>query len=82
MIAQFAANTVHEYLSSAEMVYPYVDGVDLNCGCPQGWAMRSGLGSAMLRNPEIVKDLTSTIRRTFPDNFSVSVKVRVQMPLT
>lgn len=32
LVAQFAANTTHEYLSAAEMVYPYVDGIDLNCG--------------------------------------------------
>lgn len=82
LIAQFAANTVHEYLSSAEMVYPYVDGIDLNCGCPQRWAMQSGFGSALLNNPELMKDLTSTIRRTYPTPFSVSVKIRVQKPLT
>lgn len=82
VIAQFAANTVHEYLSSAEMVYPYVDGIDLNCGCPQRWAMQSGFGCAMLNKPEHIKDLTSTIRRNFPDDFSVSVKIRVQKPLT
>lgn len=81
LIAQFAANTVHEYLSSVEMVYPYVDGVDLNCGCPQRWAMQSGFGSALLQRPELMRDLTSTIRRNFPSPFSVSVKIRVQKPI-
>lgn len=65
------------------MVYPYVDGIDLNCGCPQHWAMKSGFGCGMLiRTPELIKDLTSTIRRNFPTNFSVSVKIRVQNPIT
>lgn len=81
LIAQFAANTVHEYLSSVEMVYPYVDGVDLNCGCPQRWAMQSGFGSALLQKPELMHDLTSAIRRNFPSPFSVSVKIRVQKPI-
>ncbi|XP_031623645.1 tRNA-dihydrouridine(20a/20b) synthase [NAD(P)+]-like [Contarinia nasturtii] len=81
LIAQFAANQIHEYLSSVEMIFPYVDGIDLNCGCPQRWAMQEGLGCALLKDPELVKDLTSTIRRNFPSDFSVSVKIRVQKPL-
>lgn len=81
LIAQFAANDTTEYLSATEMIYPYVDGIDLNCGCPQHWAMSSGYGSALLKNPELMKDLTSTIRRNFPSSFSVSVKIRVQKPI-
>lgn len=81
LIAQFAANNMHEYLSSVEMVSPYVSGVDLNCGCPQRWAMQSGYGSAMLNKPELIQDMTSTIRRTVSESFSVSVKLRVQHPL-
>lgn len=81
LIGQFAANNLHEYLSSAEMLFPYVDGVDLNCGCPQRWAMQSGYGSAMLSTPELMKDLTATVRRTMPSSFSVSVKTRIQKDL-
>lgn len=82
VIAQFASNLEHEYLSAAEMIYPYVDGIDLNCGCPQSWAMRSGYGCAMLRKPELISSLTSSIRRNLPGDFSVSVKVRIQKTLS
>lgn len=81
VIAQFAAKTTTEYLSAAEMVYPYVDGIDLNCGCPQSWAIETGYGCAMLRDPQLIKDLTATVRRTLATDFSVSVKIRVQHPL-
>ncbi|KAA1138907.1 hypothetical protein PGTUg99_028818 [Puccinia graminis f. sp. tritici] len=27
----------------------YVDGIDINCGCPQQWACKEGIGSALLR---------------------------------
>ncbi|XP_058115998.1 tRNA-dihydrouridine(20a/20b) synthase [NAD(P)+]-like [Anopheles ziemanni] len=77
LIAQFAANNVTDFLSATEMVYPYVDGVDLNCGCPQRWAMKEGYGSAMLKNPEMIADLLGTVRRNMPNSFSVSVKVRL-----
>lgn len=81
VIAQFAAKNTTEYLSAAEMVYPYVDGIDLNCGCPQSWAIETGYGCAMLRDPELIKDLTSTVKRNLATDFSVSVKIRVQYPL-
>lgn len=51
--------------------------MDLNCGCPQRWAMAAGYGSAMLKTPERIVDLLSTVRRNMPSSFSVSVKVRL-----
>lgn len=59
----------------------YVDGIDLNCGCPQSWAIETGYGCAMLRDPQLIKDLTDTVRRNLSSQFSVSVKIRVQQPL-
>lgn len=41
----------------------------------------TGYGCALLKDPELLKDLTSTIRRNFPSGFSVSAKIRVQKPL-
>ncbi|XP_039441379.1 tRNA-dihydrouridine(20a/20b) synthase [NAD(P)+]-like [Culex pipiens pallens] len=77
MIVQFAANNTIDFLSAAEMVYPYSDGVDLNCGCPQRWAMQDGYGSALLKTPELIADMLATVRRNLPCSFSVSVKVRL-----
>uniref|UniRef100_A0A182PDY5 tRNA-dihydrouridine(20a/20b) synthase [NAD(P)+] n=1 Tax=Anopheles epiroticus TaxID=199890 RepID=A0A182PDY5_9DIPT len=77
LIAQFAANNTIDFLSASEMVYPYVDGVDLNCGCPQRWAMAEGYGSALLKTPELIADMLGTVRRNMPSTFSVSVKVRL-----
>ncbi|XP_055542459.1 tRNA-dihydrouridine(20a/20b) synthase [NAD(P)+]-like isoform X2 [Wyeomyia smithii] len=77
LIVQFAAKNTVDFLSATEMCYSYVDGVDLNCGCPQRWAMTDGYGSALLKSPELVADMLATVRRNFPSTFSVSVKVRL-----
>ncbi|XP_035894500.1 tRNA-dihydrouridine(20a/20b) synthase [NAD(P)+]-like isoform X1 [Anopheles stephensi] len=77
LVAQFAANNTIDFLSASEMVFPYVDGVDLNCGCPQRWAMAEGYGSALLNTPELIADMLGTVRRNMPSSFSVSVKVRL-----
>lgn len=81
IIAQFATDNCDEYLSAAEMLYKYVDGIDLNCGCPQNWAMQCGYGCSLLKNPELIKDLISAIRRNLPSDFSVSCKIRIENPI-
>ncbi|XP_023953993.2 tRNA-dihydrouridine(20a/20b) synthase [NAD(P)+]-like [Bicyclus anynana] len=77
LVVQFAAKSVDEFLDASKLVYPYVDGVDLNCGCPQRWAMKDGYGCALLSKPELVHNLLRTVRNNFPSNFTVSVKVRI-----
>ncbi|KZC12471.1 tRNA-dihydrouridine(20a/20b) synthase [NAD(P)+]-like, partial [Dufourea novaeangliae] len=77
LVVQFAAKTVHDFCNAAEMVSPYCNGVDLNCGCPQRWAMKDGYGADLLRKPELVKDLIYQVRSRIPNPFTVSVKIRL-----
>lgn len=42
VIVQFAANNSLDAADAAELVAPFVSGVDLNCGCPQKWAISEG----------------------------------------
>ena len=35
LVVQFAASNGDDFGRAAEMVAPYADAVDLNCGCPQ-----------------------------------------------
>jgi tRNA-dihydrouridine synthase len=56
LILQVAA-TVDEADAVIEMVNSSIfkdkiDGVDLNCGCPQGFAMKRGIGSALFRHAD------------------------------
>ncbi|CAK9824410.1 DNA repair and recombination protein RAD54-like [Anthophora retusa] len=66
LVAQFAAKNVHDFLSAAEMIAPYCNGVDLNCGCPQRWALKEGYGADLLKKPDLVKDLIYQIRSLAP----------------
>ncbi|XP_024889460.1 glutathione hydrolase 7-like [Temnothorax curvispinosus] len=77
LIVQFAAKTVNDFVDASEMVAPYCNGVDLNCGCPQRWAMQEGYGADLLRKPELVKDLVSQVRNRIPRPFTVSAKIRL-----
>ncbi|XP_059059781.1 tRNA-dihydrouridine(20a/20b) synthase [NAD(P)+]-like isoform X2 [Achroia grisella] len=77
LIVQFAANTTGDFLDASKLVYPYADGIDLNCGCPQKWAMKDGYGCALLSNTQTIYDLMKGIRNCLPNDFTVSVKIRI-----
>lgn len=77
LIVQFAAKNSSEFVDASKLVSPYCDGVDLNCGCPQRWAMKDGYGCALLSQPEVIHSLVRTFKNSLPNNFSVSVKIRL-----
>ncbi|TRY73474.1 hypothetical protein TCAL_05838, partial [Tigriopus californicus] len=76
LIVQFAANQVDDFVAAASLVRPFCDGVDLNCGCPQGWALKEGIGACLIHKPEFVADLIRQTRARNPD-LPVSVKIRI-----
>ncbi|XP_001608232.1 tRNA-dihydrouridine(20a/20b) synthase [NAD(P)+]-like [Nasonia vitripennis] len=77
LIVQFAAKEVDDFVEATEMVAPYSNGVDLNCGCPQRWALKDGYGADLLTKPQLVKELVSNVRNRIPKPFTVSVKIRI-----
>lgn len=48
-----------------------------SAGCPQKWAFQEGIGCALLRKPDLVRDLVRTTKQRIGWNFPVSVKIRV-----
>ncbi|KAI5480537.1 tRNA-dihydrouridine synthase 4 [Pseudohyphozyma bogoriensis] len=81
-IVQFAANDGQQLAEAAELVKPYCDGIDINCGCPQSWAYKTGVGCALLRQPELVRDLVRSTKQRLGWSFPVSVKIRIDPSLS
>jgi len=79
LIVQFAANNAEDFASASQLVYPYSDGVDLNCGCPQRWAAKEGVGAVLINKSELVCEMVKEARKrlNYDENFSVSVKIRI-----
>jgi tRNA-dihydrouridine synthase 4 len=75
VVAQFAATNAKDFADAAELVFPYVDGVDLNCGCPQSWAMADGYGAKLLTNPELIRDIVHQAKER--TNLPISIKIRI-----
>ncbi|XP_062509240.1 tRNA-dihydrouridine(20a/20b) synthase [NAD(P)+]-like [Corticium candelabrum] len=79
IVVQFAASSAKELADAAELVAPFADAVDLNCGCPQRWAMHEGYGAHLIQQPELVRDMVhQTSNRT---NLPVTIKIRIHNDL-
>lgn len=81
MVAQFASGDATEFGRAAEMIAPWVNGVDLNCGCPQSWAAKEGIGCSLMAHPEKVAEMVKEAKRRLGRGKSVSVKIRVHKDL-
>lgn len=81
LVAQFASPNAASLADAAELVSPYVDSIDLNCGCPQKWAYHEGIGCALLRKPELVRDMVRCVKDRMGWDFGISVKIRVDPDL-
>ncbi|EDL36909.1 dihydrouridine synthase 4-like (S. cerevisiae), isoform CRA_b [Mus musculus] len=78
LIVQFAANDARLLSDAALLVCPYANGIDINCGCPQRWAMADGYGACLINKPELVHDMVRQVRnRVESPRFSVSIKIRI-----
>ncbi|KAJ1549612.1 tRNA-dihydrouridine(20a/20b) synthase [NAD(P)+]-like protein [Cladochytrium tenue] len=86
VIVQFAASRPEDLADATTLVARYVSGVDLNCGCPQRWAIGEGIGCALMEQRETVHALVraassavaaSGARLADGEPPSVSVKIRV-----
>lgn len=77
LIVQFASSCVKDFVDAAEFVAQHCDGIDLNCGCPQKWALKSGFGCGLLSQPEIIHDCVKQLRNRLPEHKTVSVKIRL-----
>ncbi|NWS19307.1 DUS4L synthase, partial [Pachyramphus minor] len=82
LIVQFAAKEAQVLCDAAHIVCPFADGIDLNCGCPQRWAMAEGYGACLINKPELVKDMVRHVRNQIDNpKFSVSIKIRIHEDL-
>ncbi|KAI1347386.1 dihydrouridine synthase 4-like protein [Xylaria sp. FL0043] len=67
-IAQFGSNSPMELSRASSLAAPFVNGVDLNCGCPQSWACAETLGAALMEKRELVRDMVVTTRQRLRDD--------------
>jgi len=75
---QIAANNAEVAKAAVEVLneYDFIDGIDLNVGCPVKKAIKSGYGGNLLNEPDNLSEIISTIAKTHNKKF-FSVKMRI-----
>ena len=75
---QIAANNAEVAKAAVEVLneYDFIDGIDLNVGCPVKKAIKSGYGGNLLNEPDNLASIISTIAKTHNKKF-FSVKMRI-----
>ncbi|KAA1478065.1 FMN-linked oxidoreductase [Dentipellis sp. KUC8613] len=64
-------------VQAAQTVMQDVAGIDLNCGCPKPFSTHSGMGAALLSNPDLLCAILTALRAALPAHISVSAKIRL-----
>jgi len=75
---QIAAHNADVAKAAVEVLneYDFIDGIDLNVGCPVKKAIKSGYGGNLLNEPDNLSEIISTIAKTHNKKF-FSVKMRI-----
>ena len=75
---QIACNNAQVAKAAVEVLneFDFIDGIDLNVGCPVKKAIKSGYGGNLLNEPENLSEIISTIAKTHNKKF-FSVKMRI-----
>lgn len=71
---QLFGHNVEEIIQAAKLVEEKFDVIDVNCGCPAWKVIKTGAGSAMLNNPEMIGKFVNKLASSV--NKPVTVKIR------
>ena len=79
-------NSPSEIFRATTLLAPHVNGIDINCGCPQSWACAETLGAALMHKPELVSSMVVSAKAAlkaegFENKKTVSVKIRIHKDL-
>ncbi|KAI0370136.1 Dus-domain-containing protein [Pilatotrama ljubarskyi] len=75
LIVQFCANNADHLLTSAKLLEPYCDAVDINLGCPQDIARRGHYGSYLQDEWDLIYEMINTLHKNL--KIPVTAKFRV-----
>ena len=77
VVLQLGTASGPEALLAAQRAAADVRAIDVNMGCPERFSLQGGMGSALLTQPERVRDILTTLRRNLPASLPVTCKIRL-----
>jgi len=77
VVFQVGTSSAALALQCAELVANDVAAIDVNMGCPKHFSTAGGMGARLLDQPELVRDILTTLRRNLPTETHVTCKIRL-----
>ncbi|KAI4328090.1 hypothetical protein L6164_020477 [Bauhinia variegata] len=75
VVCQLGTSDAVRALTAAQLVCKDVAAVDINMGCPKSFSISGGMGAALLKKPELIQDILTTLRRNL--DTPVTCKIRL-----
>ena len=77
VVLQLGTACAAQALLAAQHAAADVRAIDINMGCPVKFSVQGGMGSALLAQPEKIRDILTTLRRNLPASMPVTCKIRL-----
>ena len=75
LLVQIGTASSENALKAAKIVENYCFGVDINMGCPKSFSTTGGMGAALLKKPQIVEQILTTLVK----NCSVKITCKIRL---
>ncbi len=78
LVAQIWGITPQNYYDSARLIVKMgFDGLDINFGCPVKKVIKAGACSALIKNPDLAKEIIQATKEGLGGNIPLSIKTRI-----
>lgn len=78
IVAQVWGITPEDYYKAAQLVLELgFDGIDINMGCPVKNVIKQGACSALIKNPDLAKEIVEATKSALNNQIPLSIKTRI-----
>jgi len=79
LIFQLGTASPELAVQAAELVAPYVAGIDVNAGCPKPFSTSGGMGAALLSTPDLLCDILKALVKEIGQKHLIGISVKIRL---
>ena len=66
-------------MEAANVVAPYVAGIDVNAGCPKPFSTSGGMGAALLSTPDLLCSILRALVKEVGERYQIGISVKIRL---
>ena len=79
LIFQIGTASPANAVEAAKLVAPHVAGIDVNAGCPKPFSTSGGMGAALLRDPDRLCSVLSSLVKEIGEVHEIGISVKIRL---